>query len=191
LYRYSQGVFAMVIVWGTTHAGKVDEVPGMFHVVTQFGHLYYIPLIPTGSYVVLEKMSDGGFRGASIGISFKSWLVAWLRAGCIVAMIAAAIMGVVAIAEAQKNPFGWVLPVVMAVAAIAVLILSYKLKFITHASYQRAVELGQHAGLTDMGMLMIEVAYGRMSPEQADAQLAKLDQQVFEAQLADQGNSVV
>ena len=31
----------MVIIWGTTHAGKVDEVPGMFHVVTQFGHLYY------------------------------------------------------------------------------------------------------------------------------------------------------
>ena len=66
----------MVIIWGTTHAGKVDEVPGMFHVVTQFGHLYYIPLIPTGSYIVLDKHSDGGFRGVSIPISFKSWLIA-------------------------------------------------------------------------------------------------------------------
>jgi hypothetical protein len=38
---------------------------------------------------------------------------------------------------------------------------------------------------------MIEVAYGRMTPAQADAELAKLDQQVYEAELADQGNSVV
>jgi hypothetical protein len=72
----------MVIIWGSTNAGKVDEVPGgMFHVMTQFGHLYYIPLIPTGSYIVLEKTADGGFRGAPIPISFKSILAGWLRGG--------------------------------------------------------------------------------------------------------------
>ena len=183
----------MVIIWGTTHAGKVDEVPGMFHVVTQFGHVYYIPLIPTGSYIVLERNNDGGFRGVSIPISFKSWLVAWLRAGCIVAIIASIILGIIAFAEAAKNPgnFAWILPVLMAVAASTALVLSYKLKFITQASYERAIDLGRRVGLTDMGMLMIEVAYGRMTAAQADSQLAKLDQQVYEAQLADQGNSVV
>jgi hypothetical protein len=69
--------------------------------------------------------------------------------------------------------------------------LSYKLKFITQASYERAVDLGRRVGLTEMGMLMIEVAYGRMTAAQADAELAKFDQQVYEAQLAEQGNSVV
>src|SRR5690349_4791585 len=111
----------MVIIWGTTHAGKVDEVPGMFHVVTQFGHVYYIPLIPTGSYIVLEKNNDGGFRGVSIPISFKSWLVAWLRAGCIVAIIASIVIGIIAIAESAKNPgalLALVIPIVMSVAAI-------------------------------------------------------------------------
>jgi hypothetical protein len=91
----------------------------------------------------------------------------------------------------QKNPIGWIPPVLLAIAAGTTMFLSYKLKLFTHASYERAVELGRHVGLTDMGMLMIEVAYGRMTPAQADAELAKLDQQVYEAELADQGNSVV
>lgn len=183
----------MVIIWGTTHAGKVDEVPGMFHVVTQFGHLYYVPLIPVGSYVVLQKNSDGGFQGSSIPISFKSWLVAWLRAGCILATIACGVAAVVVLADAQNNPgnFTWIIPLFIAAGAITTLVLSYKLQFFTRASYERAVYLGKYVGLTEMGMLMIEVAYQRLSPEQADAELARLDQQVYEAQLVDQGNSVV
>jgi hypothetical protein len=181
----------MVIIWGTTHAGKVDEVPGMFHVVTQFGHIYYIPLIPTGSYIVLEKNSDGGFRGVSIPISFKSWLVAWLRAGCVVGTIAMTIMTAVLLADMQKKGMAWIAPLLLDVVLITLLVLSYKLKVITQASYERAIDLGRRVGLTDMGMLMIEVAYGRMTAAQADAELAKLDQQVYEAQLAEQGNSVV
>jgi hypothetical protein len=184
----------MVIIWGTTHAGKVDEVPGLFHVVTQFGHLYYIPLIPTGSYIVLEKNSDGGFRGVSIPISFKSWLVAWMRAGAILGLVVAGILLLVAMLEAGKNPgnvMAWITPVLLAAIATTVLVLSYKLKFIRQASYERAVHLARHVGLTDMGMLMIEVAYGRMTAAQADAELAKVDQQVYETQLTDQGNSAV
>ena len=45
----------MVIVWGTLEAGKVDEVPKLFHVETRFGHVYYLPLIPLGSVAVFEK----------------------------------------------------------------------------------------------------------------------------------------
>jgi hypothetical protein len=181
----------MVIIWGTTHAGKVDEVPGMFHVVTQFGHLYYIPLIPTGSYIVLDKNSDGGFRGVSIPISFKSWLVAWLRAACVVGTIAMTILTAVMLADVQRHPFNWIGPLFLDAVLITLLVLSYKLKFIKQASYERAIDLARRVGLTEMGMLMIEVAYGRMSAAQADAELAKVDQQVYEAQLADQGNSVV
>src|SRR5215207_392847 len=117
----------MVIIWGTTHAGKVDEVPGLFHVVTQFGHLYYIPLIPTGSYIVLEKNNDGGFRGVSIPISFKSWLVAWLRAGCVLGTIALTIMTVVMMADIQRHPWQWIPPALLDAGVITMLVLSYKL----------------------------------------------------------------
>ena len=43
------------IVWGARLLGKVDCVPGMFHVATMFAHLYYIPLIPMQSYVVFSE----------------------------------------------------------------------------------------------------------------------------------------
>jgi hypothetical protein len=175
----------MVIIWGTTHAGKVDEVPGLFHVVTQFGHLYYLPLIPTGSYIVLEKMPDGGFRGASIPLSFKSWLVAWLRAGCVVTIIAAVIIGIIAIAESHKQPLGWIAPAITLVLAAIGLTLSYRLQFIRRASYERAKHLAERVGLNDMGLLMIEVAYGRLTAAEADARLAQIDQQAMEAEVID------
>jgi hypothetical protein len=171
----------MFIVWGTTHAGKVDEVPGLFHVVTQFGHLYYVPLIPTGSYIVLEKNADGGFRGVSIPISFKSWLVAWLRAGCGVALVVAAVVGFIAMAESgnRGGSSTWAFPAFIAVAAGAMLFMSYKLKYFRQASYERAVDLAGHVGLTDVGMLMIEVAYGRMTAAEANAALAQANQQGY------------
>lgn len=174
----------MFIVWGTTHAGKTDEVPGLFHVVTQFGHVYYLPLIPTGSYVVLEKIQDGGFNGAPISLSFKSWLIAWLRAGSILMMIAAVIGGIIVYADQHRMPpfLPWLAVAALAMAGGALLYLSYKLKVFTHATYERAVQLARHVGLSDMGMLMIEVAYGRLTAAQADAELAKLDQKQLEEQ---------
>jgi len=169
----------MVIVWGTTHAGKVDEVPGgMFHVVTRFGHLYYIPLIPTGSFVVLEKNADGGFSGAEIPLSGKSMLAGWIRGGSLVAMIAAVIFTVIFAIDANAAPFAWTLPLTLGFVAAGALFLSYKLKFFTEASYERAMELARHMGLNDMGLLMLEVAYGRMSADKAAAELARREAQV-------------
>ena len=178
----------MVIIWGTTHAGKVDEVPGgMFHVVTRFGHLYYIPLIPTASFVVLEKNADGGFSGAPIPLSGKSILVGWLRGGSIVAIIASCFGLLFTLLDNRAAPFSWTLPIVVAGLAGAVLFLTYKLKLFRQASYERAVQLAQHLGLSDMGLLMIEVTYGRMNAEQAQRELARREaaQQPVEAQLSE------
>jgi hypothetical protein len=168
----------MVVIWGTTHAGKVDEVPGgMFHVVTRFGHLYYIPLIPTGSFLVLEKTADGGFRGTQIPFSFKSLLAGWLRAFSIVALIGAGIGLIVTLADNKAMPLAWIAPFVIALLAATALVLTYKLKYFTQASYERAKELAQHVGLSDVGALMLEVAYGRLTPAQAEAELARREQQ--------------
>jgi hypothetical protein len=149
----------MVIVWGTTNAGKVDQVPGgTFHVVTRFGHVYYIPLIPTASYVVLEELGDGGFNGAQIPLSFKSILAGWLRGGSIVAILGSIVATLLMVFDARNGPLAWALPVVVGSVATVTLVLAYKLKFFTEASYERAKELAQHVGLSDMGQLMLEVA---------------------------------
>src|SRR5262245_13761922 len=164
----------MIIVWGTTHAGKVDEVPGgMFHVVTQFGHLYYIPLIPTGSFVVLEKHADGGFRGAAIPLSGKSLLVGWLRGGSTVTIVGSAIALIGSIVSKDAAPFAWVVALMIGLIATGVLVATYRLKFFTQASYERALELARHLQWNDTGLLMLEVAYGRMNSDQAAAELAR------------------
>jgi hypothetical protein len=173
----------MIIIWGTTNAGKVDEVPGgMFHVVTSFGHLYYVPLVPTGSYVVLEKTPDGGFRGAPIPMSFKSILAGWFRGGSIVAILGSVVATPIVLSDVQSAPFAWV-PVLIGALAIVGLILSYKLKFFTEASYERAKELAQHIGVNEMGLVMLEVTYGRMTAEQADAELARREEAAQRAEL--------
>ena len=169
----------MVIVWGTINAGKVDEVPGkLFHVVTRFGHVYYIPLIPTGSYVVLQETADGGFQGAPIPLSFKSILAGWIRGGSIVAILISVVTTAVMLLDAKMPPYSWVGPALIGVVAVAALTLSYKLRFFTEASYERAKELAQRVGLSDMGMLMLEVSYGRLTAAQAEAELARREEQL-------------
>jgi hypothetical protein len=167
----------MVIIWGSVNAGKVDEVPGgMFHVVTRFGHLYYIPLIPMGSFIVLEKMSDGSFNGAPIPMSWKSILTGWLRGGSIVAMIGALVGTFLLAMDKNALPIVRALPLLIFLVAGAALFASYKLKLFTEASYERAIELARVVGLNETGLLMLEVTYGRMNAAQADAELAKLEE---------------
>jgi len=154
-------------------------VPGkLFHVMTQFGHVYYIPLIPTGSFVVLEQTADGGFRGAPIPLSFKSILAGWIRGGSIVAILGSIVATLIMVFDPKMPPYSWVGPVLIGLAAVAAIILSYKLRLFTEASYERAKQLAQHVGLSDMGMLMLEVSYGRLSAAQAEAELARRDEQL-------------
>lgn len=84
----------MVIIYGSRLYGKVDVVPGLFHVETRFGHLYYFPLIPIESFAVFSKSGDQ-INGVKIPMSFKSILYAWLRAGMLVASIFSLLMVVI------------------------------------------------------------------------------------------------
>jgi hypothetical protein len=146
----------MYIVWGSRLMGKVDVVPGLFHVATKFGHLYYIPLIPTGSFVVMSQTGDD-FRGVPIGLSAKSILVAWLRAGLFVAaMIASCSILVVATDKHHPSLAG---PIAIAVVMWLVFALSWH-KFLTRASFTRACRIAEQIGMTAEGMEAIRQIYG-------------------------------
>ena len=85
----------MFFVFGSRLMGKVDEVPGLFHVATKFGHINFLPLIPMQSYVVLGK-NGRSFRGVPIPMSGKSVLAAWGRS---IGVLAALIGGIFALVE--------------------------------------------------------------------------------------------
>jgi hypothetical protein len=171
----------MVIIWGSGLYGKVDEVPQLCHVATRFGHLYYIPLIPLGSYAVFDKSGDQ-FSGAPIPLSGKSVVMAWLRAACVVG---AAVSGVAAII----NFAGHQVPMAAALLILAMMLVTLfaatkKAKFFTQASYERAVRLSERVGLTPEARLMIEIIYGRMTADEASQQLEQYEQQQPQPALA-------
>src|SRR3954451_16881728 len=88
----------MFFIFGSRLWGKVDEVPGLFHVGTRFGHINFVPLIPMQSYVILSQ--DGGsVRGVQIPLSGKSILIAWGRAVGALSAIIAGIAGLVTLSS--------------------------------------------------------------------------------------------
>ncbi|MDA0588091.1 MAG: hypothetical protein O2820_01485 [Planctomycetota bacterium] len=158
----------MIWIWGSGMYGKCDEVPGVCHVATQFGHLWYIPLIPTGTYAIIEKHDDGSFNGAKIPFSFKSLLLAWFRVAAILGLISGVCITYVGF---DVND-GWI-PLGITLSILGALIGSYKL-FGT-ASYERAKVVGEHLGLNKTGMMLIEVAYGRESADRLEADAGGAD----------------
>jgi hypothetical protein len=157
----------MIIVWGSNMYGRCDEVPGMFHVATRFGHLWYLPLIPMGSYLVYR--SEGrSFQGMPIGFHFKSFAMAWLRTGMVVGAIVFTVMAIAMACEQRPHhPTMWWIPALMAVACGALGAWFSYGKFFRHASYITAVKLSEKAKFNDEGKVMIELKFGNISEQEA------------------------
>ena len=74
-----------LLIQGKRFAGKVDQIPGVLYVATRFEHVYNVPLIPLGSYVILEESGEGGgLRGRKIELNYKSLLAAYGRLALLV-----------------------------------------------------------------------------------------------------------
>jgi hypothetical protein len=72
----------MVVVYGTGLYGRVDTVPGAFSVATKFFHIFWVPLLPLGSHIVVDE-TDDGWQGVPIELCGRSVLAAYLRGGLI------------------------------------------------------------------------------------------------------------
>jgi hypothetical protein len=162
----------MSLHFGTKLMGKVDDVPRMGYVATQFFHINYLPLIPTGTYFVLEESGDN-FRGVTLPLSFKSILVAWLRAALFIGFIVTVIVAIIMFAD-EKTAEG-IGACVGGMLLVALFFGTYYLPFISRAGYHRAMELAQRIGLNEEAVLMLEVAYGRKSAAEADLELEKIE----------------
>ena len=90
-----------MIVYGTGMYGKVDEVEGFCWTATQFGHIYWIPLIPTGSYIVTGEDGDG-IQGLKVPLNGKSVGVAYLQGLLLATTIGCLIGGI-----STGSPFAW------------------------------------------------------------------------------------
>lgn len=161
----------MIIIWGVRFAGKVDAVPQVGHVATRFFHLYYVPLIPVGTFLVTDERDDA-FSGLPLPLSPKSILVGWLRTAGIVAFLPALYLLGTGMSKGDLAKAG--LGVLMMVLAAVVLWCCYRMKSITTASYERAMDLARRIGLSPEHLLLLEVSYGKMTAEQAERELIRV-----------------
>jgi hypothetical protein len=152
-----------MIIYGSRLYGRVDAIPGIGHVATQFGHIDYVPLIPMQSWLVTQQ-SGRSWRGVKIPISAKSIFVAWGRAASLLAGVG---FGVGAVAELSGNRPDSAAALGLAVfSAVAwgVFALTKMHRLFNKASYARACQLGKLMKLNDQGMAALAAAY-RQPPQ--------------------------
>jgi hypothetical protein len=77
----------MIVIWGQRMYGRVHRFAGS-HIATRFFHIYWLPLIPLSSWLVLEEHEEGRFTGLQIPMSLRSVALAWLRIGALLALAA-------------------------------------------------------------------------------------------------------
>lgn len=156
----------MFVIHGQVLYGKVDRVRGLFYVATRFFHVYWVPLVPLASYLILEQATKARKpAGLKIPMSGRSVFWAWVRfllvfGGCVL---------VPALVVALRRDAGrawqaWVAAALaVPAAALALLALSYR---VTHAGAERALELAVQAGISpeQLARYMAE----RLRPEDED-----------------------
>ncbi|MEA2753151.1 MAG: hypothetical protein QOI41_7294 [Myxococcales bacterium] len=149
----------MVIIYGTRFYGKVQAC-GRSHVGTQFVHLYYLPLIPIGTHLILEQNADGTYKGLKTAFSFRSMMAAYLRVWGPIAVIAAICIGMSALGDVSDEPLAMaVVGVFTAVVVLAMLvgtILGWAVvgKLSTDEKRKRgvyALHMGYHVDPADLG----------------------------------------
>ena len=173
------------IVWGTRMMGKVDAVPGVGHVATRFFYLQYVPLIPLETYLVFREVGEE-IHGVKIPFSPKSIFTAWLRTGIAIAALGLGIAGVVCISERHRGD--GLICFVGAALCVGAFIYSYYCGLLCRAGYHRAVFLADLANIAPEQRLALEIAFGRMSAEQAEIELNRIHaeaQKAHEQQLTE------
>jgi hypothetical protein len=131
-----------MIVFGSRLYGRTDEVPGVFFVATEFFQLYYVPLLPLHTYVVLEETGTS-WRGVALRyFSRKSILLAWLRIACMVTAITSAVLLLITDQAWEKITAGGLL----AGCLSAIYILSWSRLF-RYANLARAMRVARQVGL--------------------------------------------
>lgn len=150
-----------MVMFGSRLYGKVDEIPGLGYVATKFGHINFVPLIPLEGWLVTAEEGNG-WRGQAISMSGKSVLVAWARMLFIVVGLGSLLFGFISFTE-EKSQDAIVLGL-LGLACIGGLIASYKWRWVTHASPERALEIAQEAGISVEGLAQLRRLY---APEAA------------------------
>ncbi|HYP88204.1 MAG TPA: hypothetical protein VEQ59_08620 [Polyangiaceae bacterium] len=119
----------MIVVYGSTLYGKVRAVPGVCHVATRFLHLFFVPLFPTGSWLVIHRAVRAEHGVELVRLPALNWAsvgLGWLRFFLFIALVVLAI--VIATKLGLERPWADTARfIVAALACVAAFFFSYRL----------------------------------------------------------------
>jgi len=162
----------MLLIYGVQKMGSVDQVDNLFSVKTNFIHIYYVPLLPIGTHLVLKSGES-----VSLGLNLKSIFTAYFRFACFLAFI----IGVGGVAISSSPLFY----LSMLAIGIALFILSCLLKGWGKATYEKACWLVKRADLGPRVETHVEYAFGNLSEKefQTEASLFPTAGEIIEKKL--------
>jgi hypothetical protein len=108
----------MIFIYGTRFYGKVRACGSSF-IGTKFFHIWFMPLIPVGSHVVLEESGDG-FRGIPTGLDGKSVLAGYLRVWGPLCVIGALFAAIGEFAAASADPLDLVIHLIVSAVTLGI-----------------------------------------------------------------------
>jgi hypothetical protein len=88
----------MIVFYGSRMYGSVDQCGGT-KIGTRFFHIYWMPLIPLGSHLILQEHGDGQFRSIPGGLNLRSVFAAYARSWGVIGAIGVLIAGISALCE--------------------------------------------------------------------------------------------
>jgi hypothetical protein len=152
----------MYFMFGSSYFGKINVVPGLFHVATKFGHINYLPLLPMGSAIIIanseHRMENGlmGILAVEIPFNWKSFFVAYWRAVLWICLFVSLVFLAVNFSKSLNGvpiAFQGLADQSLVMANAIVLVLSGLLLYLSHrnsiASKERALELARFAGFNE------------------------------------------
>ena len=167
----------MLVIWGSKLYGKVDEIEGVGHIATQFGHLFWIPLLPMNSYFVTHE-EGGHFEGTPLGLQAKSVFAGYARVFSVLFFLA----GLSAL-NALYSPHGDFDPekmgtyktmIAMGLFSIPLFCAAFR-PALKRASYETACALAKRLGLDRKMQTYIDFCYGRISEDEAEQRMESID----------------
>jgi hypothetical protein len=176
----------MIIIWGERLMGKCDTIPGIGHVATRFFHIQFIPFAPVRSFLVFQY-GVAPVPAVPIPLSTKSILTAWSRAGFVIGGFFSTLAGFSILCQPRPPVVGGMLLMLVGPVAAILFAGSYLFPPVVKASYERAIRIVEQAHIPPHMRFAVEVAYGRMTAAEADAQSARLQEpEIVVAELVDE-----
>lgn len=159
----------MIVFYGTRPYGKVDRIPGLGHIATNFVYIQFIPIIPVGGVFVLEGKKD---EGAPVVLRSKSMVMAWLRCALVVAI---PILPILAL-SAGDGGLNVALALLGLFGAGGLLWLTYSDAVTLVRDFAQAEAIGREIGLNEEGRTILELQYGQISKDEAAERIGALRQ---------------